>query len=235
MSPAARGGSGDGAGDEARRALCRAGRRLRESGLVAGRAGNLSVRVGPDRLLVTPSGAALGRLEPSAPVEVSLAADPGDPTPADATSELPLHRAVHRARDGARAVVHSHPPALTAAGLRGIDPEGALPELGKALGGLAAVAFAPSGSERLARAAAGAAGAGASVLLLRRHGVVALGATLAEAVDRTELAELSAYAVLLARSAGVELDLGRVAELHRRCHRRLEERAGDRGEPAGGA
>ncbi len=59
-------------------------------------------------------------------------------------------------------------------------------------------------------------------MLLRRHGAVAVGRTLREAADRMELAELSAYAVLLSLA---ESDAGvrtRVERLVRRLTERLK-------------
>lgn len=221
---------------EARQAICDVGRDLYASALIGGRAGNLSVRLDADRLLVTPAGAHKGRLEPDDPVVVRLASsDPGDRTsgtePGDgasrpgtgerATSELPSHRAVYAARPDVDAVVHTHAPALTAAGLRGIDVTAPFPEIREAMGAVGRVPFRPSGSEELA-AAVGDACRGADVLLLERHGVLAVGATLDEARDRTELAELTAWAAIMAEDGGLELDLRRVAELHRRVVERRE-------------
>lgn len=45
-------------------------RQLAERGLIAGRDGNLSVRLGPDRVLVTPSGVIKALVEPADMVEV---------------------------------------------------------------------------------------------------------------------------------------------------------------------
>lgn len=215
---------------EARDALRRAGERLSGSSLVGGRAGNLSLRLDRDRLLVTAAGSHLGRLGEDEVVAVGLEdGDPGgEPRP---SSEVALHRAAHRVGRRIAAVVHTHAPALTAAGLRDLDLQEALPEVNEAVGGLAAVDFAPSGSSALARAAADALRRGAAVLLLRRHGAVTVGSGLGEAVDRTELAELAAYAALLAADAGLDLDLSRVTELHRRCHRRLRDRLERSGSP----
>lgn len=202
---------------EAREAVCRVARRLYEAALVGGPAGNLSVRLSGKRLLVTPTGAHKGELEPSDPVVVS--ADQPDPgADARASSELPFHRAAYRARPDVAAVVHTHAPALTAAGLREIDVTGPFPEIEEALGAVARVPFRPSGSEALGHAVAEAA-SGAEVLVLVRHGVVALGATPEAARDRTELAELTAWAAILAADAGVALDLRRVGELHARLGR----------------
>ena len=276
-APADRGGSPiaifPGGEGEARRRLCRVGRDLHESALIGGRAGNLSVRLDPRRLLVTPRGANQGHLDPGelvvVPVEEASQARAGtgaggaggdgappanardesatddglrdrappgaaagdagggasgaDDAPADgadgpearATSELPFHRAVYRARADVAAAVHTHAPALTAAGLRGLDVTAPFPEIEEALGAVGRVPFRPSGSRALADAVAAAAER-ADVLLLERHGTLALGVTPEEARDRTELAELTAWAALLAEDAGLGLDLRRVAALHRR-------------------
>lgn len=214
------GASGRHAG--ARERICRIGRELYDSGLTGGRAGNLSVRLDPDTLLVTPRGAHKGRLDPDGLVVVTLSG-PDPEAERRATTELPFHRAAYAARPEVAAVVHTHAPALTAAGLREIDVTAPFPEIEEAMGSLGRVPFRPSGSEELAAAVAAAAGrstGGADVLLLERHGVLALGATLEEARNRTELAELTAWAALLAEDAGLGLDLRRVTELHRRIAER---------------
>ncbi|RMH14163.1 MAG: class II aldolase/adducin family protein, partial [Gemmatimonadetes bacterium] len=51
------------------------------------------------------------------------------------------------------------------------------------------------------------------VLVLRNHGAVTVGATLAEAVDRMEMAELAAYAVVMAAEGAAGIDLSRVQRL----------------------
>lgn len=219
---------------DARRRLVAVARDLHRSALVGGPAGNLSVRLDAGRLLVTPSGVNKGHLaaddlvlveleagEPAGRVADSGTRREGRRSVRRATSELPFHRAVYRARPDVSAVVHTHAPALTAAGLRKIDICAPFPEIRKALGSVRRVPFLPSGSRELARAVAEAA-TGADVLVLVRHGVVALGATPEEARDRTELAELTAWAAILARDAGIGIDLGRVAALHRRLAARSE-------------
>ncbi len=72
-----------------------------------------------------------------------------------------------------------------------------LPELDQAVGKVSLVPFLPSGSDELGDAVASAVRKGAAVMILARHGAVAVGRDLAEAHDRLALAELSARAVLL--------------------------------------
>jgi L-fuculose-phosphate aldolase len=195
--------------------LCRVGRQLHEAGLIAGRCGNLSVRLGEGRLLVTPRGVPKGRMELHDPVLVSLP-EPTEEERAAASTELPCHLACYRAGVDVGAVVHAHAPALTAAGLRGLDIGSLLPEVQEATGKIATAPFAPSGSEALAEEVGEAVAGGGRVVLLSRHGVLVTGLDPESARDRLELAELSAAACLLAREPGMEMDLGPVVERYRR-------------------
>ncbi|GMR13560.1 MAG: aldolase [Gemmatimonadota bacterium] len=191
--------------------LCRAGRRLHEHGLIAGLAGNLSVRLDEDRLLITPRGTNKGGLEPEDMVTLPLD-DHGEAT--RASTELPFHRACYMASNAVGAVVHTHAPALTAAGIRGLDITSTLPELELAVGPIMLIDFAPSGSEQLGKATGNAVAEGAGVILLKNHGAVSIGRDLDDAVNRMELAELAAYTVLLSQDRIGDLDLGRVIEMH---------------------
>jgi ribulose-5-phosphate 4-epimerase/fuculose-1-phosphate aldolase len=183
-------------GEELAEELCAIGRAMHRAGLIAGTAGNLSARVGGDRLLVTPRGVRKDRLSPTDLVQVTLP-DPTDEERSRASTELPAHLACYRAAPGTGAVLHAHAPALTAAGLRGLDVSRLLPEVEGATGPFAIVPFAPSGREELAGDVAEAVAGGAAVLLLARHGVLVTGSGLQSAFDRLELAELAASACLL--------------------------------------
>ena len=112
-------------------------------------------------------------------------------------------------------VVHTHAPALVAAGIRDLDIAGTLPEVSLATGDIVTLPLLESGSEELGTAVGAAVERGAGVILLRRHGAIAVGADLAEAVNRMELAELAAYAALMAEEGGAAADQGRAALLHR--------------------
>ncbi len=180
-------------------ALCRACRRMARAGLIAGRAGNLSLRVG-ETVYVTPRGANKARLRPAEVVVVPLAQPAG--TFPGASVEYRMHRACYLASPALGAVVHTHAPALTALGLLGLDLF-ALPEAHENVGGVALVPFQPSGSDALADGVAHAAAAGAGVVILVGHGATAVGRDLDEACDRMSLAELTARAILLARAAGL--------------------------------
>jgi L-fuculose-phosphate aldolase len=103
------------------------GRALWEAGLVSSHGGNMSVRLPGGGLLVTRTGALLGRLAESD--LVTVAAD-GAPAGSEPSMDTPLHRAAYEAT-GAGAVLHAHPRhaialSLTMDSLEPADSEGRL-------------------------------------------------------------------------------------------------------------
>jgi L-fuculose-phosphate aldolase len=92
--------------------IVRCGRALTDKGLLSQSSGNLSVRVSPDRVLITPTGIPYHEIRPEDLVLVDLAGVriSGDRLP---SSELPLHTAVYRDRDDLQAIVHTHSPMAT--------------------------------------------------------------------------------------------------------------------------
>lgn len=184
--------------DEALRLLlCYYGRRAWETGLIAGRCGNLSARLHHvDAIYITPRAVNKARLSAS---EIQLVHLHGGSAKLVRVSiELPMHRACYLADVGVGAVIHTHAPALTALGIRDIDLGELLPEAEAALGGVARVPYEPAGSRELADSTATAVAEGGRLLLLEHHGAVAVGRTLSEAYDRMEFGELTAKAALMA-------------------------------------
>ncbi|WP_420000290.1 class II aldolase/adducin family protein [Streptomyces boninensis] len=173
---------------------------MTEDALVVGTSGNVSVRVGDDRVLVTPSGVPYEALATTDPVAVNLAGQQvnGKLKP---TSELPLHLSIY-ASTPARAVVHTHAVHATAVSTL-VDEVPPIHYMTAALGGVVRVApYALYGTEELARGMA-AALADRTGCLLRNHGTIVYGDTLAEAYDRTAQLEWMCRVWLTARSAGV--------------------------------
>ena len=181
------------------RAVCEAGRRLAERGLIAGAEGNISARVG-DRVLVTPAGRSKGDLAPGDLVEVDLAGrarGPGVPS-----TELGLHLVVLAARPDVGAVVHAHPPAATgyaAAGLA-LDDD-VLPELLAQFGRIPLVPYGTPGSPQLGERVRPFV-ARHDALLLANHGAVTFGPGVEEAERRMESLEQGARILLAARLLG---------------------------------
>jgi L-fuculose-phosphate aldolase len=161
--------------------------RMLEDGLATGSAGNISLRAG-DQVLITPSGIAYRDLGAADICVVSAAG--GGPAPGQAavpSTETPMHLAIYAAT-GAGAVVHTHSPEVIA--LSTVCDE--LPAVHYAivsLGGPVRVAgYTRFGTQDLARAAVAALD-GRTAAILRNHGAICYGASLAQAYDRALLLE----------------------------------------------
>ena len=111
---------------EARELICRVGRLMYQKGFIDGTAGNISVRLAEDGVLVSPSGLATGFLEPEQLIIVNLAGERIDePTEANAslkpTSESSMHLECYRQRSDVNGVAHAHPPTAVALTLVDFD------------------------------------------------------------------------------------------------------------------
>lgn len=176
-------------------------RALLHTGLVAGTSGNVSVREG-DVFHITPSALPYDQVEPEDVATLTIAGEPvaGTRPP---SSERRVHQVLYAARPDALAVVHSHSVHATAWSFLceplALDTE----ELVHFAGGEVRCAqYAPAGGDELADAVV-AAMDGRRAVLMERHGVVAIGATCAEALDVCAVVERQAQVAWLLRGAGV--------------------------------
>jgi len=179
-------------------AVCR---RLYERDLIGAGEGNVSARLGRGRFLVTPSGVSKAALRPGELLVVDghgkRLSGKGRPT-----SELGMHLAAYAARPDAMALVHAHPLTAVAFTVAGVPPPNdLLPEASVVLGAVAVAPFATPGTPEVA-ASLGPLLARHDVLLLERHGALALGATPRQACDRLETLERVSRVALLARLLG---------------------------------
>jgi len=177
-------------------------RQLAAQGLIAGRDGNLSVRLSAGRVLVTPSGFIKSLVTPADMVEVDLDGKPLRRTSRKPTSELELHLRILRHRPDVDAVVHAHPPAATGFAVAGQTiPGNLLPELIFVVGPVPLVPFGMPGTPELGDRVVPYL-KGHDALLLASHGAVTLGATLDEAWIRMESLEHAARIIAAARAIG---------------------------------
>ena len=108
-----------------REQICQIGRLMYQNGTIDATSGNISVRLGPDRILATPSGLAKGFMAPDQLIIVDMDGNRvGPTTPANAhlqpTSELLMHLECYRQRDDVNGVVHAHPPTAVALTIAGV-------------------------------------------------------------------------------------------------------------------
>jgi L-fuculose-phosphate aldolase len=185
----------------ARAELVEIGRRLHARDLVGAAEGNLSVRLGADRFLVTASGVSKGHLRPDDLVVVDGRGTAVAGT-RRASTELRMHLAAYAARPDVGAVVHAHPVTAVALTVAGIPPPSDLvPEAAVTLGPVAVAAFATPGTDEVPASLAPHLAAH-DVVLLERHGAITLGGTLAEAFERMETLERVSRIALAARLLG---------------------------------
>ncbi|OIV36176.1 fuculose phosphate aldolase [Mangrovactinospora gilvigrisea] len=199
---------------EAREEVVATARRMAADGLVVGTSGNVSARVG-ELVAVTPTGVGYDAMT-AEDVPVVDAADgrvvDGALKP---TSELPMHLAAYR-EFGAGAVVHTHAVHATAVSTL-VDEVPPIHYQTAALGGVVRVApYATYGTDALAEGMVEAM-RDRHGCLLRNHGTVVTGASVAEAFERTTQLEWMCRVWLAARAVGTpslisDEELGLVAE-----------------------
>lgn len=183
-----------------RMALCC--RQLAANGLIAGRDGNLSVRIGTERALVTPTNCIKSLVTARDMVEVDLSGRTRARGSRKPTSELDLHLRILRHRPDVQAVVHAHPPMATGFAVAGeAIPGNLLPELIFVVGPVPLVPFGRPGTPELGDRVVPYL-EGHNALLLANHGAVTMGQTLDEAWIRMESLEHCAKIIVAARAIG---------------------------------
>jgi L-fuculose-phosphate aldolase len=172
-------------------------------GYTASNDGNISVRLGADRLLMTPKSVCKGFMTPDMMCITDLDGKKlqGDRDP---SSEMLMHLEVYRQRPDVQAVVHAHPPTATGFAVAGIPLDRAvLAEVVTTLGSIPIAEYAtPSTSElpdavrKYIKAHDG--------MLLANHGALTAGADLFSAYYKMETIEHFAKISLVARLLGRE-------------------------------
>ena len=179
------------------------GRRMYARGYTASNDGNISVRLGADRLLMTPKSVCKGFMTPDMMCITDLDGRKlqGDRDP---SSEMLMHLEVYRQRPDVQAVVHAHPPTATGFAVAGIPLDRAvLAEVVTTLGSIPIAEYAtPSTSElpdavrKYIKAHDG--------MLLANHGALTAGSDLFSAYYKMETIEHFAKISLVARLLGRE-------------------------------
>lgn len=202
----------------ARREIADVAQSLFDRGLATGSSGNISVKLDDGGLLVTPTNASLGRLDPAriSHLDADGALLSGDPP----SKEAFLHRAIYAARSEARGIVHLHATHSAAVScMAGLDAHSCLPPLTAyfvmKIGRLPLIPYHRPGDTALATSIERLAPDSAA-LLLANHGPIVAGRTLKAALDAIEELEETAKLFLLLRgSATRPLNSAEIADLER--------------------
>src|SRR5438067_9596336 len=184
------------------------GRRMYARGYTASNDGNISVRLGSDRLLMTPKSVCKGFMTPDMMCVTDLDGRKiqGDRDP---SSEMLMHLEVYRQRPDAQAVVHAHPPTATGFAVAGVPLDRAvLAEVVTTLGSIPIAEYATPSTKELPEAVRKYVKAHDG-MLLANHGALTLGTDLFSAYYKMETIEHFAKISLVARLLGNENLLAR--------------------------
>lgn len=182
--------------------MAQTSRAIHQRGWVANHDGNLTVRLGADRFLATPTSVSKGAVDESMLIVVDRRRRvlKGHLRP---FSELSLHFAAYDTRDDVTAVVHAHPPTATAFAVagQGLD-QPMIAEAVVSLGPRVPLApYALPGTPETTRGVAELLSTYDAVLL-ENHGVLTVGSSLEQAYLRMELVEHLARIEWRARQIG---------------------------------
>lgn len=170
--------------------LREAGRTLSNLGLVRATAGNLSARVSEDRILITTTGSRLENLTDGDLVVIDfedhVLVGAGQPS-----TEYKAHLEIYKRRQDVVSIAHTHSAYATTLACLKKTIKPVNPEAEDILGVVGLCPDIPHGTPELAEGVAEALGNGRAVLI-ERHGVIAAGGSVQEAVDIAALVEETA-------------------------------------------
>jgi L-fuculose-phosphate aldolase len=178
-----------------------------ERGLIVAGDGNISARLGQERVLCTPSGLCKGMMSPDQLIVVDMEANklgPGTEANRDLrpTSEVLMHLEVYRQRPDVGGVVHAHPPVTVALSIAGVSlADCMLPEVIVTLGLVPTTKYATPASEENVRAIRNLI-ANHDGMILQRHGALTAGRDPWEAFMRLESIEQLAKITLVLQQLG---------------------------------
>lgn len=187
--------------------MVRIGRLMHQFEFVDGSSGNISARVGPERVLVTPSGLPKGFLKPEHMIAVNMDGLPAaEQTPVaselNPTSELPMHMECYRQRDDVNGVVHAHPIFSVALSIAGVPlDECIIPEAVVILGTVPTTPYSNPASEENRQAISGLIGSH-DAIVLKYHGTLTVAHDVGAAYYKLETLEHSARIIAMARMLG---------------------------------
>ncbi|MBN2666887.1 MAG: class II aldolase/adducin family protein [Bacteroidales bacterium] len=191
-------------------------RRLYRQGLTTTSGGNISIKINPDLVAITPSATDKGRMKWK---EVGLLTMDGkNLTPALKPSiEHEMHLSIYRKKEEITAIVHAHPLFASAFTAMKIVINTNLTSEARAICGEPyLVRYALMGTGELASLASEGI-LKSDILLLENHGVLTAGSSLLQAFDRIEVLENAARMTMIVDIAGNKKPLGksRIREIDR--------------------
>jgi L-fuculose-phosphate aldolase len=184
--------------------IIRTGRKLWDRQYVDGNGGNISVRLGAEFVLCTPTMLSKADLETA---DICLSDLSGKILAGDRTltSELLLHLEIYKANPRAKAVVHCHPPYATAFAVTGtLPPMGLIPEYEVFIGPAAVAPYETPGTQAFAETILPFVHEH-NTILLKNHGLVCWADTVTHAEWLCEIMDTYCKTYLIAKQIGEPL------------------------------
>jgi L-fuculose-phosphate aldolase len=186
---------------ELKEQICEIGRRVYNRGFAAANDGNISIRVGENEVLCSPTMICKGFMKPEDICAVDLDGNQIAGT-RKRTSEILLHLSIMKARPDVKSVVHCHPPHATAFGMVGEPiPQCVLPEVEVFMGEVPLAPYETPGGQAFAETVLPFLES-TNTIILRNHGTVSFGKTLEEAYWKTEILDAYCRMLILAKQLG---------------------------------
>ncbi|MGC8596382.1 MAG: class II aldolase/adducin family protein [Thermocladium sp.] len=178
---------------EKRRLLVKYFRLSHDVGLNTLMGGNMSVRI-KDIILITPSNFSKLELSEDDVVEINMSGEvvQGNRKP---SSEWRMHVEIYK-RTKYDVVFHAHPPNVLALSNSGIELDKSFSELKSYSRGVGMVPYIEPGTQELANEVAKRIEEGNDLVILEKHGAVAVGSTIEEAFNKMEVLDMVAYVTL---------------------------------------
>ena len=192
---------------QARQAIVDAGTVLYKQGYVVSNDGNISVRISPDTIVVTPTGVSKGDMNPDMMVVMDLDGNVISKGLRGPSSEVKMHLRVYRENPDVTAVVHAHPIYATSFAIAGVPLD--KPILSEAMlqvGVVPVAHYAKPGTTDVPDIIDPFVKDYAAVMH-SNHGVLTWGSDLEQALARMEVVENYAKVTLVVNQIGSERGL----------------------------
>ncbi|BDD11249.1 hypothetical protein FUAX_36810 [Fulvitalea axinellae] len=186
---------------ELKERMCLIGKKMWTKDFVDGNGGNITIRVGDNLALSTPTLISKGFMTPN---DICLVNLDGDQKAGSRprTSEAKTHLAIMKAVPEAKSCIHAHPPHSTAFAITDtIPPTGLCSEPDIFLGEVGTVPYATPGSKEIGDLVAAAA-PDHQCILMQNHGVIVWGKDVEDAYWKLENLDAFCRTLLLATQHG---------------------------------
>ena len=188
-----------------REAICRIGKLQYDRNYIVATDGNISARMSDGTILITPTGAMKGFLEPQHMARIDMTGEPLSEGPRP-SSEVGIHLVSYRERPDIKAICHAHPPHAVAMTIAGIDLQAPIiPEVIVTIGGIPTAPIGTPGTDELGETIRDLVRC-SDVLMMQNHGSVTLGTNLMDAYKKLDMLEHTARILWLAHTAKGGLD-----------------------------